>query len=286
MKKHIKTFKSILILVCTLVLFSCNKSKNAPADNKTDDLGNYKLTATVTDENYNINLYTPQGSFAVGYNDIIMQIVDKDGKIYNDFSATWEPVMHMTSMTHTCPVSKIVKREGSLATYVGYIVFNMPSNATEYWELKINYIINGTNRIATSKVNVNTTTHKTLQSFEGTFGENYILAMCQPQQPKTGVNDMSALLFKKTSSNTYESVSGYAIKIDPRMPSMGNHSSPNNVDLTQTGSNEFYNGKLNLSMTGDWKISLQVRNGANEVIKGEIIDGSVESSSIYFEISY
>jgi hypothetical protein len=80
-------------------------------------------------------------------------------------------------------------------------------------------------------------------------------------------------------------VDDYTIKIDPRMPSMGNHTSPNNVDLTQ-GSDDLYHGKLSLTMTGYWKINLQLMNSQDEVLKGETITEETPASSIYLEIEF
>jgi hypothetical protein len=70
------------------------------------------------------------------------------------------------------------------------------------------------------------------------------------------------------------------------MPSMGNHGSPNNVDLTQSTSDEFYHGKLSLTMTGYWKINLQLVNASNDVLKGETVTESNEASSIFFEVEF
>jgi hypothetical protein len=81
-------------------------------------------------------------------------------------------------------------------------------------------------------------------------------------------------------------VNNYTIKIDPRMPSMGNHGSPNNVDLTQSTAGEMYNGKMSLTMTGYWRINLQLLNANQEVLKGEAITDEVTESSIYFEVEF
>ena len=81
-------------------------------------------------------------------------------------------------------------------------------------------------------------------------------------------------------------VDGYTVKIDPRMPGMGNHSSPNNVNATQSGAGNLYNGKLSLTMTGYWKINLQLADAAGTVLKGEEISATNEASSIFFEIEF
>jgi len=76
------------------------------------------------------------------------------------------------------------------------------------------------------------------------------------------------------------------MNIDPRMPSMGNHSSPNNVNLTQSTLDNLYHGKLSLTMTGYWKINLQLLNALDEVIKGEEVTDSNPESSIFFELEF
>ena len=70
------------------------------------------------------------------------------------------------------------------------------------------------------------------------------------------------------------------------MPSMGNHSSPNNVNATQAVAGDLYNGKLSLTMTGYWKINLQLAKPDGTVVKGEEIAGTVTDSSIYFELEF
>ncbi|MCY1554953.1 hypothetical protein D9M68_915670 [compost metagenome] len=66
---------------------------------------------------------------------------------------------------------------------------------------------------------------------------------------------------------------------------MGNHSSPNNVDLT-SGTTEFYEGKLSLTMTGYWKINLQLEAPDGRILKGEAVTESHEASSIFFEVEF
>lgn len=70
------------------------------------------------------------------------------------------------------------------------------------------------------------------------------------------------------------------------MPAMGNHSSPNNTDLSQSGTPGFYKGKLSLSMTGYWQINMQVFNATKEIIKGESISYDHQESSLYFDFEF
>ncbi|UWX55354.1 hypothetical protein NYZ99_01880 [Maribacter litopenaei] len=67
---------------------------------------------------------------------------------------------------------------------------------------------------------------------------------------------------------------------------MGNHSSPNNENLTFDSSTGKYKGKLSLTMTGYWKINLQLFNKQGDVLKGEPVTDENEASSLYFELEF
>ena len=112
------------------------------------------------------------------------------------------------------------------------------------------------------------------------------MAYVAPEHPKVAVNDMVVGVWKIVDMMTFSVVDGYTVKIDPRMPSMGNHSSPNNVNAIQATSGDLYNGKLSLTMTGYWKINLQLVKPDGAVVKGEAITEGVTESSIFFEIEF
>ena len=195
-------------------------------------------------------------------------------------------MMHMTSMAHSCPFSPINKVDAAGTLYNGFIVFTMPQNATEYWDLEIKYNIDGIDYTALSQIDVPASAKRNLNTFTGTDGTKYIVAYIEPIQPKVAMNDLKVGVWKMESMMSYPMVDGYTVKIDPRMPSMGNHSSPNNVNATQTNPGELYKGKLSLTMTGYWKINLQLANTSGEILKGEAITEANEASSIFFEIEF
>lgn len=162
----------------------------------------------------------------------------------------------------------------------------MAQNETEYWDLKIDYNIDGTPFSVTTNIDVPASVKKRVASFTGTDNVKYVVAYIEPYQPKVALNNMTVGIFKMENMMSFPIVNDLKLKIDPRMPSMGNHGSPNNVDLEQSLSNTFYNGKLSLTMTGYWKINLQLLNASNEILKGETITETNESSSLFFEIEF
>ncbi|MCI2230015.1 hypothetical protein MC378_12625 [Polaribacter sp. MSW13] len=102
-----------------------------------------------------------------------------------------------------------------------------------------------------------------------------------PQSPNVAENDLVAGIYKYNQPTniagdfpdptqfSYSVVENHTLLIDPRMsePSMGNHSSLNNVDLTQQDDN-LYHGVVNYTMTGNWTLNFILKDENNEVVKG------------------
>ena len=194
--------------------------------------------------------------------------------------------MHMTSMSHSCPYSAVEKVTENGTLYSGYIMFQMAQNDTEYWDLKIDYTIDEVAYTLTDVIDVPASAKRKVNTFTGSDGTKYLVAYIEPHHPKVALNDMKIGVWKMQNMMTFPVVDGYTVKIDPRMPSMGNHTSPNNVHATQTAVGGLYDGKLSLTMTGYWKINLQLANAEGTILKGEEITETVTASSIFFEIEF
>ena len=274
----------IFFLFALALLASCSSDDDATPVNELDGLLKVK---EFTNDTHVVELYTTSGITQQGYNDITLRIKDKTTNNYiQNATIEWMPMMHMTMMSHSCPFSMVEKVTGKETLYNGYIVFQMPQNSTEYWDLKVDYSINGTDYTVTDIIDVPASSKRVVNSFMGTDNIRYIVTLIDPKAPRVALNDMTVGIFKMENMMSFPIVNQCKLKIDPRMPSMGNHGSPNNVDLTQSASTGLYNGKLSLTMTGYWKINLQLLNASNEVLKGEAITETTTESSIYFEIEF
>lgn len=266
---------------------SCKKEKiTTPDDAAPSFKDKLTLVQTISNDSHQITIYTLNGQLIQGYNKIYFQVKNNDGSLVKNATISWAPLMHMTSMNHAGPKSAISVSTESEDFYEGYLVFQMAGNETEYWDLTFNYTINGTDFTAVGKLNVLPAAKKRVLSFMGSDNVKYVLAMVDPTSPIRGTNKMTALLFKMENMMSFPMVDNYVIEIDPRMPSMGNHSSPNNTPLVQTAAGGLYQGLLNCTMDGYWKINLIVKNANNELVKGEAISETVEASSIFFEIEF
>jgi len=270
-------------LLAIALLFSCSSDDdNILPINETEDL---ILVKNFENNQHTISVYNQTGMFELGYNKIYFQIKEGDTFIDNA-QVSWKPMMHMMNMSHSCPYSSITRKPNTETLYEGYIVFQMPGNETEHWELTFDYTINGEEFTVSETITVPPSDKKRVNVFMGSDDVRYIVALIEPSDPKVALNDMTAGVFKMDNMMHFPVVDNYTLKIDPRMPSMGNHSSPNNVHLTQSNLDKLYHGKLSLTMTGYWKINLQLLNAQDEVLKGEEVTETNESSSIYFEIEF
>ncbi len=280
-------FVATLVVATTLV--SCKKEtietiKETVANN---ELTGLSPVTTFSQNSLIVELFTPTGTFKTGYNDVYYRVKDSvENKYILTASLVANPEMNMMSMSHGCPTGEIQKIVDRPNMYRGSIIFTMPTNNMEGWTLAVNVTQGNTTRVVSGAITVNQAPKRNLNVFEGSDGTRYILAMEKPVAPIVGLNDITAQLYKRIDGYTYEVVPNFLIKIDPRMPSMGNHSSPNNIDLSSNISGALYTGKVALTMTGYWKINLQVLNADNDILKGEAITDTNESSSIYFEIEF
>ena len=285
-KKYKMKFLRILPLVLVTIFGSCTSDNDEIVVAELDGITKIQ---EITNDTHAIEIYSATGTLQQGYNAISLRIKNKTTSEYEkSATVTWAPLMHMTSIQHACPFSLVSKTSGKETLYDGYIVFQMADNATEYWELAVNYTLNGKAYTAKSRIAVPASAKQRVTTFTGTDGVKYILALIEPKGPKVATNDMTVGVFKMKDMTMmqFPVVDNFKVKIDPRMPSMGNHGSPNNVDLTQMTAGGIYNGKLSLTMTGYWKINLQLLNASGTVLKGETISDAVPASSIYFEIEF
>ena len=281
--KNIKNIFTALIL--TITLTACSSSDDTPEE-IIDPVANLNLVDVIEDDLYQIEIYSATDQFYVGYNELTMRIKNKNSEDYvENASVNWTPVMHMTEMQHSCPKSQITETEIS-SVYKGFIVFQMPGNIEEYWSLKVDFEINGEAYSITQNINVvnNEDEYRVVNVFKGNDESKYVLAMV-PSELNVSINDFGAVLYKMENMMTFSIVENYTIAIDPRMPGMDNHSSPNNENLTFNAKSKLYNGKLSLTMTGYWKVNLKVLNPNDEIIKGEEITDENKASSIYFDLS-
>lgn len=276
----------IPILFIALFTFSCSTDDddNNQIINETEGL---KKVHEFANANHTLELYTPSGHFKTGYNAISIRIKDNTtNNFVENATLSWMPMMEMPTKAHSCPKSAISKAVDKKTMYEGFVVFQMTNADGSGWSLKIDYTINGVAYSVTSDIEVAQSTLQNVTSFTGADQVRYVLALIEPKAPKIAVNKMKVGLFKMESMLSFPIVSDYKITLDPRMPSMGNHGSPNNTDLVFDDVDQLYHGNLSLTMSGYWVLNLKLLNAANAVLKGEEVTEDHTKSSLYLELDF
>ncbi|WP_400075196.1 hypothetical protein [Winogradskyella sp. R77965] len=274
------------ILVLLALVFSCSTDDDDNT-NPVNEVEGLLLIKEIVNGDQTIELFNEKGMFETGYNDISIRLKDNATDTYfEDASLSWMPMMQMPTMQHSCPKSAITKADGKDTVYTGFIIYQMTNMDSSGWSLTIEYTIDGLEYSVTDTINVMQYENQNVASFMASDETRYILALIEPKDPSIAINDMKVGLFKMENMMTFPVVEDYTIALDPRMPGMGNHGSPNNTDLTFNSADNFYYGDLSLTMTGYWKLNLKLMNTTDDVLKGEDVTEENDASSLYLELEF
>lgn len=250
--------------------------------------------STEVDGKYNVFAYTSTGSFHKGYNDIYFVATKKSSgnyiKYFDITSVT--PLMYMVkmNMSHSTPVgsSYEVFDETRPAVKRGWVSFLMNTSDAGSWTISYTAdVLDSKAGVENAEIEVDALPdgQDWLKNFK--LGDDtYFLSLVNPLDWATGTNTITAYVSKKSNPITTPYAVAdetFTIEIDPRMPDMGNHTSPNNVALTKQADGS-YQGSINLTMTGLWRIHLTVRDADGNVVAGgdELSDGF---SSLYWDVT-
>ena len=311
-----KKVKRLFLVLAAVALTACNSNDDGveagieiPGITITDDvdccsaeeaLQVYKFLQTVKivpelsteiDGKYNVFAYTRNGSFHNGYNEIYFVATKKaTGNYIKNFELTnITPIMHMVKMDkyHSTPTGPAAESfdNGILAVKRSWVSFLMNTSEAGSWTLSYDALVLGKEgKVEKQNIVVNGLPEGQawLKSFK-VGDDNYFLSLVNPSDWKTGTNTIKAYISKKSDPITTPyalATETFTVEIDPRMPDMGNHTSPDNTPLVkqQDGS---YQGTINLTMTGLWRIHLTVKDAKGNVVAG----GEEELSSLYWDVT-
>ena len=314
-----KKVKRLFWVLAAVALTACNSNDDGveagieiPGITITDDvdccsaeeaLQVYKFLQTVKivpelsteiDGKYNVFAYTRNGSFHNGYNEIYFVATKKaTGNYIKNFELTnITPVMHMVKMDkyHSTPTGPAAESfdNGILAVKRSWVSFLMNTSEAGSWTLSYDALVLGKEGKVEKKnivVNGLPEGQAWLKSFK-VGDDNYFLSLVNPSDWKTGTNTIKAYISKKSDPITTPyalATETFTVEIDPRMPDMGNHTSPDNTPLVKQKDGS-YQGNINLTMTGLWRIHFTVKDA-----KGNIVAGGDDQkdgfSSLYWDVT-
>ena len=267
---------SFFLLLIAISFTSCEKG-NEGTVNPLDGL--VKLCdGYATGASAKVEIWGTKNFFA-GYNKLNVVLYDSlntNMKI-TDAHITFMPVMTMTMDMMTHEHSSPVENPDVLAVsgvFPGAVIFIMPSTDEGKWKLTVGvhnhkYDKEGE---AEFEIKVDNPDYALIKSFvsQSPDSTKLFVSLIQPSDPKVGVNDNEFTIHSMAGMMSFPPEDGYTIDITPEMPSMG-HGSPNNVNPVSTG-NGHYKGKVNFTMTGEWRINLVIRKEAAAISNGLYFD--------------
>ncbi|WP_348800344.1 hypothetical protein [Flavobacterium adhaerens] len=284
--------KSFNFLVFTIlfVITSCTIDKTdyeAEIDSQVPEYNEFKEAVSLTSGNYKISIETLNGSFYKGYNELRLKVINtQNNQNVNATEVTFLPIMSEDEITSSCPHEYNLIYDATNKYFAGYSVFTHETASSNNWKLYISFKVENQKYDANAAVLVEKQSNKNLNmtTFTGKDNEEYVIALISPQKPTVSENPLVAGIYKYNKPTSvagtfpdptqysYSEVDNYTLKLDPRMPepSMGNHSSPNNKDLTQEDDG-LYHGVVNYTMTGNWTLNLIMLNQNGLIIKGTVV---------------
>ena len=286
--------KKILFFLLTacFAVVACTKNKTdyeAEIDTVVPEYHEFKEAVSVHSGGYKISVEALNGTFYKGYNEIRLKITDSKTNEKADASGvTYLPIRNNADGSNvSCPHRYDLVDKPDDGYFSGYSVFTNESGSDGSWELYISFTIADQTYTAKQRITVQEQANSNLSmtTFTGRDDQQYFIALVSPLEPKVGENVLVAGIYRYNRPNnppsgnfpdasqfSFTEVSGYTLQLDPRMPepSMGNHSSPNNEDLTQQ-SDGLYQGVVNYTMTGNWTLNFILLNQQGQILKGTVV---------------
>lgn len=264
---------SALLLALVATLSACKKD-DPPITPPDDPTANLYQVGEQTQEGYTVRLMSGEAPF-VGYNQLYVQVTEEGKEVaITDFTVSLMPMMDMGTMQHTAPTEQpqVANADG---LYEGQVVFIMPSGTMGTWTVTVK-LEKGTTMIEVPfNVTVKEKTDPRMLTFlgEDTLQQKLFVSLVAPDSFSVGINPFEITIHERASMMSFPPVEDLSIHMTPEMPTMG-HGSPNNVNPTHVGDGH-YEGEVNFTMTGFWRVHLTLLRGADTV-----------QSGIYFDITF
>ncbi|MFZ1527452.1 MAG: FixH family protein [Ferruginibacter sp.] len=270
-----KNFLSILLFFLAFSFVSCKKDTGTSEPDPTAGLVK-QAEGFAGGAGTKVVIYTKETGITAGFTKFYIALYDSvTGSRVEDAHIHLMPMMNMGTMQHAAPVENPASEEAVNHLFPCSVVFIMSSMGGS-WTLGIAVHNHATGKEGTLTIPVTVAEppKARVKSFVGLHdAAKYFVAYIEPAAPKVGINDMEIAVYKRASMMNFPADSSLSVLLTPEMPSMG-HGSPNNVNPTHQGKGH-YKGKVNFTMTGDWRLNLDFNAGT-----------AVADSSQYFDLVF
>lgn len=264
-----------VIILLVLSVVSCSKIDTNPGNTREY----VKVGETASNlSKFDVQFYSNDSLF-VGYNLVYFKLKDKNSGQFLDRAAIkLNPLMDMGTFKHACPSEDPGELSNADGYFEGAVLFSMPGSNNS-WSLTIHIDANGvkdTAKFLISKVVATNPAKKivvidSLSNGPGSWTiTKYPVSLIEPDVWKVGQNKFEVTVHKMASMMSFPCCTDMTIEITPEMPSMG-HGSPNNVNPV-IKSNGHYEGIVNFTMTGAWRVNMTFKKGDRVIGKNAYFD--------------
>ena len=279
-----KKFKYILVAAMAAVtLFSCKKDddKPAPVPVPTPEAPKTVAEAKTDDKEktYTVRLQNTTGTFVMGYNDLMLSVVDAAGKEVALEAATFTPWMNMfkgdgkggfikeVDFTHSCPHTPLAK-EGNV--WKSQALFQMKTGPSGVWFATITFKVAGKEyELKRLDFEVKPQTNKALGTvnrfklFSGDKGQAHLYALIAPESPKAGENEIALGIWKMQNMQSFPQVTDWVVEV--KVSEKGSTAAISTTTLRYERG--FYRGKVTYPKAGEYTLSYTLKDAQGKAIQ-------------------
>jgi len=191
-----------------------------------------------------------------GYTPLEVKLIDAaSGEELPAAALLVTPMMHMEDRSHSAPSESPAAVDDEAGVYSNPVVFVMPGT----WEVNVNFSEGEGGREGSVAFAVEVGQGTNYAALTGSNGTPYFVSMVSPADPIVGKQSLELTVHTRETMMYFPPVVDLQIEMEPSMPSMG-HGSPDNEQPVHVH-NGHYMGKVNLIMTGDWRIAVRLKDG-------------------------
>lgn len=262
LRKIMKNFYAYIVLAMLIITSSCQKDENTSIENTNIPLlkiaESFALGAATK-----VELWS-DAELSTGRQNLFLALYDSTSKnIINKATVEIMPMMYMdmngSKMNHSAPFESPSLSTAENSKFPCSATFTMPSTGTSgVWKLNVKVKKEGDSKFGMAEIpiTVKASSPERVKVITAADGSKLVISYISPTKPKVGINDFEIKIHKRKDMMNFPADDSYSIVMTPEMPSMG-HGSPNNINPVHI-KNGLYKGKVNFTMTGDWRINLEL----------------------------
>ena len=297
-----KKFKYMLVAAMAVAtLFSCKKDddKPAPVPVPTPEAPKTVAEAKTDDKEktYTVRLQNTTGTFVMGYNDLMLSVVDASGNEVAVEAATFTPWMDMFNKndkgeydknsimhTHTCPHTALAK-EGNV--WKSQVLFQMVTGPSGVWFGTITFKVAGKDyELKRLDFEVKPQTNKALGTvnrfklFSGDKGQMHLYALVAPTSPKVGENEVALGIWKMETMKNFPKVTDWTVEVSVKAKEGTEVLSTTTLRYER----DFYRGKVSYPKAGAYTLSYTFKDAQGKTIQPQ--DNDKKDISVATEIQF